>query len=63
MPPVETPAAPKVPETPLVSPARRSAGTLIAIALLTLLVIGAAWFVMRSTRSVTERTGTSAPRP
>jgi flagellar biogenesis protein FliO len=63
MPPPETPETPKVPETPVVSPARRSAGTLIAIALLTLLVIGAAWFVMRSTRSVTERTGTSAPRP
>jgi ferric-dicitrate binding protein FerR (iron transport regulator) len=59
----ETPETPKPPETPEVSPARRSAGTLIAIALLALLVIGAAWFVMSSTRAVTDKTGTSAPRP
>jgi protein phosphatase len=59
----ETPETPKSRETPEVSPARRSAGTLIAIALLALLVIGAAWFVMSSTRAVTDKTGTSAPRP
>ena len=73
-PPPETPAAsntpatptapsePEPPAAPQVSPARRSVGTLIAIALLTLLVIGAVWFVMQSTRAVTATTGTSAPR-
>jgi uncharacterized membrane protein affecting hemolysin expression len=38
-------------------------GRLIAIALLSLFIIGAAWFVMNSTRAVTNKTGTSAPRP
>jgi protein phosphatase len=73
-PPPETPAAsdtpatptapsePEPPAAPQVSPARRSVGTLIAIALLTLLVIGAVWFVMQSTRAATATTGTSAPR-
>jgi len=58
LPPEEAPPPP-----PEVSPARRSAGTLIAIALLALLIIGAAWFVMRSTRTVTDTTGVSTPRP
>jgi serine/threonine protein phosphatase PrpC len=63
--PSEKPVTPATPE-PLaaleVSPARRSVGTLIAVALLTLLIIGAVWFVMRSTGAVTATTGTSAPR-
>jgi len=69
LPPETAPASPTAPpaspvrETPDVSPARRSAGRLIAIALLALLVIGAAWFVMTSTRAVTNTPGTTAPRP
>lgn len=62
LPPDEPPK--QTPElTPEVSPARRSVGTLIALALLSLLIIGGVWLVMRSTRAVTETTGTSAPRP
>jgi protein phosphatase len=72
LPPLETPKEPETPATPNapraaaapeVSPARRSVGRLIAIALLSLFIIGAAWFVMNSTRAVTNKTGTSAPRP
>jgi hypothetical protein len=67
LPPEAKPATPSAtapaPEKPDVSPARRSAGMLIAIALLALLVIGAAWLVMSSTRAVTNTPGTSAPRP
>lgn len=62
LPPDEPPK--QTPElTPEVSPARRGVGTLIALALLSLLIIGGVWLVMRSTRAVTETTGTSAPRP
>jgi protein phosphatase len=57
------PNGPSAAAAPEVSPARRSVGRLIAIALLSLFIIGAAWFVMNSTRAVTNKTGTSAPRP
>jgi hypothetical protein len=43
-----------------VSPQRRNAGRLIAIGLLAVLVIGAAYFVIRQARSVTTET-TGAP--
>jgi len=56
-------AAPQTSPAPDVSPTRRSVGTLIAIALLALLILGGVWFVMQSTRTVTNKTGTSAPRP
>jgi protein phosphatase len=49
-------------ESPAVSRARRSTGTLIAVMLLALLILGAAWFLARSTRAVTEETSASAPR-
>ena len=48
-------------ESPAVSRARRSTGTLIAVMLLALLILGAAWFLARSTRAVSERTSASAP--
>jgi PPM family protein phosphatase len=56
------PEVPKEPE-PVVSPARRNAGTLIAIGLLALLIIGTAWFVIHGAGAVTDKTGTTAPRP
>ena len=34
-----------IPETPVVSEARRTAGRTIAIALLVVLVVGAVWFI------------------
>ncbi len=48
-----------------VSPARRSAGTLIAVALLAVLVAGAAWFVVSQLRGSASATSTDAatPRP
>jgi serine/threonine protein phosphatase PrpC len=61
-----TPAPPPIPEAadaPEVSPRRRSVGTLIAIALLGLLIIGTVWFVMRSTNAVTDTTSAKTPRP
>ena len=55
---------PVVVAEPEVSPARRSAGMLIAIALFTLLVIGGAWFVITTTRGVgTDTTSPAPPRP
>jgi len=64
LPPVEpAPSAPELAKSPEVSPARRRVGTLVALALLAGLIIGAAWFVMSSTHSVTDPAGTSAPRP
>ena len=61
--PTPSPAPPPEPPAPDVSPERRSAGMLIAIGLFALLVIAGVWFVMETTRSATEPTGTSAPRP
>jgi protein phosphatase len=49
-----------LPEEPLVSPQRRNAGRLIAIGLLAVLVIGAAYFAIRQVRSATTET-TGAP--
>jgi len=46
-----------------VSPARRSAGTVIAFALLAVLIVGAAWFIVHSTRGLTDPPGAGAPRP
>jgi PPM family protein phosphatase len=60
LPPLEKPP---VPETPVVTPARRNAGRLIAIGLFALLVVGAAWFVLHSAGAVTNKTGATAPRP
>jgi protein phosphatase len=47
---------------PDVSPARRSAGRLIAIALMALLVAAAAWFVVQHLGARTAKTSTSATR-
>jgi PPM family protein phosphatase len=67
LPPLEAMAppspAPSPPPTPEVSPARRSAGRLITIGLFALLIVAGVWFVMHSTRSATDSTGTSAPKP
>jgi len=46
----------RLPETPVVSDARRSTGTLIAVMLLALLILGAAWFLARTTRPATDKT-------
>jgi serine/threonine protein phosphatase PrpC len=46
----------------VVSPARRSAGSLIAIVLLGLLVAAGAWFVVRHVSSPSDSTGTTATR-
>jgi protein phosphatase len=52
---------------PVVSPERRSAGRLIAVALLALLVLGATYFAVKMTRGSTDTTSTGAasgsPRP
>jgi hypothetical protein len=65
LPPLEpvAPPEPPPPPPPDVSPARRSAGTLIAIGLFALLIVAGVWFVIHSTRSATDSTGTSAPKP
>jgi len=67
LPPLEAMAppspAPSPPTAPEVSPARRSAGRLITIGLFALLIVAGVWFVMHSTRSATDSTGTSAPKP
>lgn len=47
--------------SPDVSPERRNAGRLIAIGLLALLVIGAAYFAVKAARGVGDTTTTSAP--
>ena len=44
-----------------VSAHRRSAGRLIAMALLAVLVIGAAWFVVKLSRGTSDTTSTGAP--
>ncbi len=66
LPPLEAMAppspAPSPPPTPEVSPARKSAGRLIAIGLFALLIVAGVWFVIHSTRSATDSTGTSAPK-
>jgi hypothetical protein len=71
LPPLEAmaPPPPPPPPAPDVSPARRSAGRLIAIGLFALLMVAGVWFVMHSTRSATDSSGTSGtsgtsvPRP
>jgi PPM family protein phosphatase len=67
LPPLEAMAppspAPPPPPAPEVSPARKSAGRLIAIGLFALLIVAGVWFVIHSTRSATDSTGTSAPKP
>jgi protein phosphatase len=61
MEPTPVPEAAPVATLPDVSPRRRSIGQIIAVALLTILVIGAVWFVVRGTRDVTSGTATSPP--
>jgi len=46
---------------PAVSPERRSRGMLIAGALLTVLVLGAVWFLVRAARTVAPATDTARP--
>jgi protein phosphatase len=48
---------------PPVSPQRRNAGRLIAIGLLAILVLGAAYLVIKQTRAVTETTGAPPGSP
>ncbi len=56
----------RMPEAPVVSDARRSTGTLIAVMLLALLILGAAWFLARTTRPAADgppsTSRASAPR-
>jgi protein phosphatase len=60
------PIAPDAGLIPEVSPSRRSAGRLIAIALLAILILGAAWFAITITRPKADSTATGgapgAPR-
>jgi PPM family protein phosphatase len=49
--------------TPAVSPERRNAGRLIAIGLLAILLIGAAYYIVQQTRSVAATTGAPPGSP
>jgi serine/threonine protein phosphatase PrpC len=49
-------------EAPDVSASRRSTGTLVAVMLLALLILAAAWFVARSTRPASDTPSASTPR-
>ena len=49
--------------TPAVSPSRRRAGMLIAIALLAALVLGAAWWVLHTAQKVTPPAAEPSPSP
>ena len=59
----DTTSAPAEHSPPIVSPTRRNVGRIIAVALLALFVIGAAWLVVRGTRAVTGSAdrGTGTP--
>jgi PPM family protein phosphatase len=60
------PASPPPPVSPGVSAARRTRGMAIAVALLVILIAGAAWYAWRTAREVVPRprdtTGATAPR-
>jgi protein phosphatase len=50
------------PSTPTVSARRRKAGQIIAVALLALLLAGAAWFVVHTARKLPSVQGSAAPK-
>lgn len=56
-------AAPIGAATPVVSAARRGVGRVIAVTLLVVFVVGAAWFVVHTARALPDSTGAASPNP